>query len=222
MSKTKYIITLTLWVLLFIVILVFFTLALSVNKIFFAFFAVFVLLEILLTVFTYKPLQKYETDKIIKDAEAIFFSYIDCNLSHEDLIRKLEQNDYIRQNEHKFLRKFDDNCGDGMVSYRYYAFIIQQENNETVNLNMYEDEFTKSFTTTINCFIFLNENIDENLKLCLEYIKDCIIDNSIHRYKYKKYAMPFIYYKNKLFYVYHKTKKSHINEVFKILNINKK
>ena len=48
MSKTKYIITLTLWILLVIVILVFFTLALSINKIFFVFFAVFVLLEILL------------------------------------------------------------------------------------------------------------------------------------------------------------------------------
>ena len=222
MSKTKYIITLTLWILLAIVILVFFTLALSINKIFFVFFATSILLEIILILFSYKPLKRYETNKIIKDANSIFFSHIDCNISYEELIKKMEQSNYIKQNRHKFLRKFDDNCGDGMVSYRYYAFTIQQKNNEIVYLNMYEDEFSKSFTTTNNCFIFINTNIDEHLNQCLAYVKECIIDTSIHTYKYKKYAMPFIFYDNKLYYVHHKTKKAHINEVFKILDISKK
>ena len=222
MSKTKYIITLTLWILLAIVILVFFSLSLTINTVFFVFFSICILLEIVLILLTYKPMKNYETDKIIKDTNGISFSHIDYNLSYENLIKKLEQNDYTKQKEYKYLRKYDDNCGDGIVHYRYYAFIIKQENNELVNMNMYEDEFSKSFTTTNNCFIFINTNIDEHLNQCLEYVKECIIDTSIHTYKYKKYAMPFIFYDNKLYYVQHKTKKAHINEVFKVLNISKK
>ena len=61
--------------------------------------------------------------------------------------------------------------------------------------------FGKGMTTYNIGYIFINENVDENIEIIKNYIKATILDVKVHPYKYKKFFVPILINNNKVYYI---------------------
>ena len=136
--------------------------------------------------------------KLNKKIDNLDFSIIDISISEIDLKSKLIGYGYTNTKD-IFHKVVDENCGDGNIVHHYYATIYKT--NEVVDIQDILKSFGKGMTTYNIGYIFINENVDENIEIIKNYIKATILDVKVHPYKYKKFFVPILINNNKVYYI---------------------
>ena len=63
------------------------------------------------------------------------------------------------------------------------------------------EQFSKGMTTYNIGYIFVRENIDHNLDVLKNYIKETVVDVETNRYRYNKFFTPIIITDEKIYYL---------------------
>ena len=71
----------------------------------------------------------------------------------------------------------------------------------TVDIATLLEQFSKGMTTYNIGYIFVRENIDHNLDVLKNYIKETVVDVETHRYRYNKFFTPIIITDEKIYYL---------------------
>ena len=154
---------------------------------------------IILIISKYKKLISYEVKRIKKKINDLDFTSIETSVTKNEIINRLISNGYKFINAEILYKEVEENCGDGDIILRYCAKLITVENE--LNLEQCLDGFNKGLTNYNIGYVFIDGNLEENLHLLKEYIKDTIVDVEVHRYKYKNFFVPIIISENKIFYL---------------------
>ena len=146
----------------------------------------------------YKKLIEYDINKLNKKIDNLDFSILDISISDSELYNKLLKGRYVSRNGilHK---EVEENCGEGSIFNHYYVIINKA--NELVDIQAILDNFSKGMTTYNIGYIFVNDNIEENIGIVNKYIKATLMDVKVHPYKYKKFFVPILITKDKIYYV---------------------
>ena len=129
----------------------------------------------------YKKLVTYDSVKIKNKIQILDFATIEYSVTANELIEKLKTRGYAKIAENIFQRKIEDDVGDGgIVVSHYYAALLQI--NMTVDIATLLEQFSKGMTTYNIGYIFVRENIDHNLDVLKNYIKETVVDVETHRY----------------------------------------
>ena len=146
----------------------------------------------------YKALINFDTQKLNEKIENLDFSIIDTPISQSEIYNNLMKLGYT--NEKGFFHKaIEENCGDGNIVNHYYATI--RKTNEVIDIQEILKSFGKGMTTYNIGYIFVNENVDENMEIIKNYIKTTILDVKEHPYKYKNFFVPILISSNKVYYI---------------------
>lgn len=206
MTRKKYIIIHIIFILLMVISLTLFGYGLSIkDKDSFMFSLLMIVCfislasTIIFIIFNYKKLVSYEADKIKEKIEDLDYTTIDYLIDEKECFNKLLCSGYrIKSNE--FLeKKVEIDTGDGGFFIYYSAKIIQIDG--LIDISSCLEGYKKELCNINLCYIFINENIDENLNILKEYIKATIVDTKIHSYRYKNYFIPMIIANNKVYYI---------------------
>ena len=151
-------------------------------------------------VLNYKKLVAYDSVKIKNKIQNLDFATIEYSVTANELIEKLKTRGYAKIAENIFHRKIGDDVGDGgIVVSDYYAALLQI--NTTVDIATLLEQFSKGMTTYNIGYIFIKENIDHNLDVLKNYIKETVVDVETHRYRYNKFFAPIIITDEKIYYL---------------------
>ena len=134
----------------------------------------------------YKKLVAHDSIKIKNKIQSLDFTTIEYSLTVNELCEKLKARGYVKTAENIFCRTIEDDVGDGgIVVSQYYAALLQI--NMTLDIATLLEQFSKGMTTYNIGYIFVRENIDQNLDVLKKYIKETVVDVEIHRYRYKSF-----------------------------------
>lgn len=147
----------------------------------------------------YKKIISYDENRIRKKINDLDFTVIDATFTESECISRLILNGYRVLNSEILHKKVEENCGDGDIILNYYAKVITVDND--LNIQQCLDGFNKGFTEYNIGYIFIKGNVEHNLNILKEYIKDTIVDVEVHRYKYKNFFVPIIICENKIYYL---------------------
>jgi len=148
----------------------------------------------------YKKLVAYDSVRIKNKIQNLDFAAIEYSVTANELIEKLKTRGYAKIAENIFHRKIEDDVGDGgIVVSHYYAALLQI--NMTVDIATLLEQFSKGMTTYNIGYIFVRENIDHNLDVLKNYIKETVVDVETHRYRYNKFFTPIIITDEKIYYL---------------------
>ena len=205
MSTKKYIVTFVIFALLLILTLSLFFSGLLIKDHSLVTFYILVVISCLCFVFAvvfiainHKALVNYDTKKVNEKINNLDFSIINTPISQPEIYNKLIKLGY--KNEKGIFHKvLEENCGDGGIVNHYYAIIYEVD--ETLDISVILNHFSKGFTTNNIGFIFVNDNVQGNLETLKEYIKQTILDVKVHAYKYKTFFVPIIIANNKIYYI---------------------
>ena len=205
MTTQKYVITFVVFALLLVLTLSFFFGGLYIKEhssvafyILIAFSFISLAVAIIFIAVNYKELVNYDVKKLNKKIDNLDFSIIDISISESDLKSKLIGYGYTNTKD-VFHKVVDENCGDGNIVNRYYAII--HKTNEVIDIQEILKSFGKGMTTYNIGYIFVNENLDENIEMIKNYIKATILDVKVHPYKYKKFFVPILISNNRCYYI---------------------
>ncbi|MBE6595123.1 MAG: hypothetical protein E7644_04930 [Ruminococcaceae bacterium] len=146
----------------------------------------------------YKKLINYDINKINKKIANLNFSIFDISISESELYDKLTKCGY-KIKKGIFHKEVEENCGDGSIVNRYCVII--NKTNELVDIQAILEHFSKGMTTYNIGYIFVNENIEENIEIIKKYIKATILDVKVHPYKYKHFFVPIVIANDKIYYI---------------------
>lgn len=147
----------------------------------------------------YKKLVTYDSVRIKNKIQNLDFATIEYSVTANELIEKLKTRGYAKIAENIFHRKIEDDVGDGIVVSHYYAALLQT--NTTVDIATLLEQFSKGMTTYNIGYIFVKENIDYNLDVLKNYIKETVVDVETHGYRYNKFFAPIIITDEKIYYL---------------------
>ena len=147
----------------------------------------------------YKKLVAYDSVKIKNKIQNLDFATIEYSVTANELIEKLKTRGYAKIAENIFHRKIEDDVGDGIVVSHYYAALLQI--NTTVDIATLLEQFSKGMTTYNIGYIFIKENIDHNLDVLKNYIKETVVDVETYRYRYNNFFAPIIITDEKIYYL---------------------
>ena len=205
MTTKKYVITFIIFALLLVLTLTLFFGGLFIKEhsliafyILIAFSCISFVFSIIFIAINYKELVIYDVKKLNKQIDNLDFSIIDISISESDLKSKLIGYGYTNTKD-IFHKVVDKNCGDGNIVNHYYATI--HKTNEVMDIQDILKSFGKGMTTYNIGYIFINENVDENIEIIKNYIKATILDVKVHPYKYKKFFVPILINNNKVYYI---------------------
>lgn len=205
MTTKKYVITFIIFTLLLVLTLTLFFGGLFIKEhsliafyILIAFSCISFVFSIIFIAINYKELVNYDIKKLNKRIDNLDFSIIDISISESDLKSKLIGYGYTNTKD-IFHKVVDENCGDGNIVNHYYATI--HKTNEVMDIQDILKSFGKGMTTYNIGYIFINENVDENIEIIKNYIKATILDVKVHPYKYKKFFVPILINNNKVYYI---------------------
>ena len=205
MTASKYVITFIIFTLLLILTLSLLFGGLLIKEhnpvafyILLAFFFIFLAVAIIFIALNYKKLVNYDVKKLNKEIDNLDFSIIDISISESDLKSKLIGYGFTNTKD-TFHKVVDENCGDGNIVNHYYATI--HKTNEVIDIQEILKSFGKGMTTYNIGYIFVNENVDENIEIIKNYIKATILDVKVRPYKYKKFFVPILICNNKCYYI---------------------
>ena len=205
MTTKKYVITFIIFALLSVLTLTLFFGGLFIKEhsliafyILIAFSCISFVFSIIFIAINYKELVNYDIKKLNKQIDNLDFSIIDISISESDLKSKLIGYGYTNTKD-IFHKVVDKNCGDGNIVNHYYATI--HKTNEVMDIQDILKSFGKGMTTYNIGYIFINENVDENIEIIKNYIKATILDVKVHPYKYKKFFVPILINNNKVYYI---------------------
>ena len=151
-------------------------------------------------VLNYKKLVAYDSVKIKNKIQNLDFSIIESSVTANELREKLKACGYTQTTESSFHKKVENDVGDGgIVVSHYYAALLQI--NMTVDIATLLEQFSKGMTTYNIGYIFVRENIDHNLEMLKNYIKETVIDVETHRYRYNKFFTPIIITDERIYYL---------------------
>ena len=163
-----------------------------------AFSCLCLIFAIIFIAINYKDLVNYDFKKLNKKIDNLDFSIIDISISESELRSKLIRDGYTNTKE-IFHKIFEENCGDGHVVNHYYATILKT--NDIVDIQGLLESFNKGMTTYNIGYIFINGNVEENIEIIKNYIKETILDVKIHAYKYKNFFVPIIITNDRIYYI---------------------
>lgn len=153
-------------------------------------------LAILIIVFNIKKFQEYDTNKISSDIENIEYKTINTSISFNECFNGLFLNGYNRLTKELFVKKstvspeeFDTN--------ENHIKLIRIDN--IINIEECLQDYSKNNNNI--ALIFIENNINENLDILKEYIKETMIDVEVHIYGYKVFFAPIIITKDKIYYI---------------------
>lgn len=205
MTTKKYVITFIIFALLSVLTLTLFFGGLFIKEhnliafyILIAFSCISFVFSIIFIAINYKELVNYDIKKLNKQIDNLDFSIIDISISESDLKSKLIGYGYTNTKD-IFHKVVDENYGDGNIVNHYYATI--HKTNEVMDIQDILKSFGKGMTTYNIGYIFINENVDENIEIIKNYIKATILDVKVHPYKYKKFFVPILINNNKVYYI---------------------
>ncbi len=205
MTTKKYVITFIIFALLLVLTLTLFLGGLFIKEhnliafyILIAFSCISLVFAIIFIAINYKELVNYDVKKLNKQIDNLDFSIIDISICESDLTSKLIGCGYINIKE-VFHKVVDENCGDGNIVNHYYATI--HKTNELIDIQEILEQFGKGMTTYNIGYVFVNENVKENIDIIKNYIKATILDVKVHPYKYKKFFVPILINNNKVYYI---------------------
>lgn len=205
MTTKKYVLTITIFALLLALSLSLFFCGLSINGhtsvafyIFVAFSGLCFAFAIVFIAINYKALLNYEIKKSNKKISNLDFSTIDTSISQSELYNKLKEFGY-KNKSGIFHKVLEDNYGDGNIDYHYCAII--HEADEIIDVPAILEYFSKGLAIYNIGYIFVNGNVEENIKIIKEYIKSTLLDIKKHTYKYKKFFVPIVIAKGKIYYI---------------------
>ena len=205
MTRKKYVITFVIFALLLILSLFLFFAGLFLKDNNENVFYIFVvgscfsfISAIVLIAINYQKLVAFDVKKINKKINNLDFTVMDMPISKSELCDKLIKFGYIYKNE-IFHKVVEDNCGDGCVVSHYYVTIHQADG--SIDIQSTLERFDKGMTTYNIAYIFLDNNVDENIAKIRDYIRQSILDVKVHTYKYKKFFVPIILAHNKVYYI---------------------
>ena len=154
---------------------------------------------IILIISKYKKLISYDVMRIKKKINDLDFTSIETSVTKNEIINRLISNGYKFINAEILYKEVEVNCGDGGIILSYCAKLITVDNE--LNLEQCLDGFNKGLTNYNIGYVFIGGDLEENLHLLKEYIKDTIVDVEVHRYKYKNFFVPIIISENKIYYL---------------------
>ena len=203
MTTKKYILTFAVFSILLVLTIFLFVGGLSIkseNEIAFYVFSACSCLCLIGAIFyiavNYRKLTEYDINKLNIKIDNLDFSIVDISVSEGELYNRLLKDGYSISKGilHK---EIDENCGDGSIVNRYCVIINKA--NELVDIQAILENFSKGMTTYNIGYIFLNDNIEENISIIEKYIKSTMLDVKSHPYKYKKFFVPIIITKDKIY-----------------------
>ena len=154
-------------------------------------------------VLNYKKLVSYDVNRIENKFKSLDFSMIEESIDESKIYQKLENHGYKMIDENTFYKEVEFDVGDGGIATDHYYAIISKVNG-IVDIQSLTSEISKSVKTdmiTYNIgYIFLDNNIESNLEIFKQYIKERFINECTHEYKGKKYFVPIIISPQKIFY----------------------
>ena len=205
MTNKKYVLTFIVFALLLILVLILFFVGLSfkeTNEVVFCIFAAGAFLCLIAAIFfiaiKYKELIAYDERRINKMISNLDYSVMDVSIPERDLRDRLIHFGYT-ENKEIFHKVSEDNCGDGIVVNNYYVTIHKM--NKEIDFQKIIECYNKGMTTYNIGYVFLDENIEDNLGKTKEYIIETIKDVKMHAYNYQKFFVPIIITKDRVFYV---------------------
>ena len=148
----------------------------------------------------HKKLIAYDSVKIKNKIQNLDFSAIEYSVTANELCEKLKTCGYAKTAENIFHRKIEDDVGDGGIAVSHYYVALLQIN-MTVDIATLLEQFSKGMTTYNIGYIFVKENIDHNLDMLKNYIKETVVDVETHRYRYNKFFTPIVITDEKIYYL---------------------
>ena len=170
---------------------------LFMHRIFIIMSIIFFVLGILIIVINYKKIVAYDTNKIRSEVENIDYIIINNTITKNECFVELVTNGYNRLTNELF-EKENTHDADDSGPIHYYSKIIHVDN--LVNIEECLKDYTKGTNYNIG-YIFVQNNIEENLNILREYIKETIVDVEIHVYKHKVFFAPIIITNDKIYYI---------------------
>lgn len=152
--------------------------------------------SILTIVINYKRIVAYDIKRIKKKVENIDFITINNVVTYNDCFVELLSKGYKRLSNELFYKEDTNSAND--VDVIYYSKIINI--NGIINIEECLEGFKKGINYNIG-YIFVNDNIKENLNIVREYIKEVIVDVESHAYGYKVFFVPIIITNDNIYYI---------------------
>ncbi len=207
MTTKKYILTLVVFLLLLAAVPTLFFLGLSLKEdsiVSFYLFAtvacVSLISAIIFITINYKKLVAYDSIKIKTKIQNLDFTAIEYSVTENELCEKLKTCGYAPKTENIFHRKVETDVGDGgIVVNHYYAALSQI--NVTVNIATLLEQFSKGMTTYNIEYIFVRDNVDRNLDMLKNYIKETVVDVETHRHRHDNFFIPIVITDEKIYYL---------------------
>lgn len=204
MTPKKYILTYIIFFVLVVSTLIFLVFSLKATNIF-AFYGFTIaacisfVSALLFIILNYKKLIAYEAVRVANKIKDLDFSVIEVSINEKEIQEKVKIFGYAKTAEHFYHKKMETDVGDGIVIDHYYIALLHIE--QTIDIFKCLEKFSKGMTTYNIGYIFVDENLEKNLEMIKQYIKETVVDIEIHRHGYKKFFSPIVISANKIYYL---------------------
>jgi len=147
----------------------------------------------------YKKLAEYEYGRIRNKVKNLDFSCIETTASQTELFEKLEIHGYKKTANGLYHKAVSGDDEISVVEHYYVALLTSEAE---INIQKFLEKFNKRLLTYNIGYVFLTENIDQNLEALKNYMKETVLDVETHRYgRFKKFFTPIIITPNKIYYL---------------------
>lgn len=154
-----------------------------------------------LVLLNYKKLTAFDNRKLAEKLKDKDYTCVDCHIDEDSCRIRLKDDGYWHpmHSINILYEKVVIPGGDSDNIYHYYVKVVRVDG--IVDINEILVGFNKGLTTYNAACIYIDENIEENLTILKEYIKQSILDNETHPNKYKCFFAPLIFTKDKVYYL---------------------
>lgn len=147
----------------------------------------------------YKKLAEYEYGRIRNKVKNLDFSCIETTASQTELFEKLEIHGYKKTANGLYHKAVSGDDEISVVEHYYVALLTPEA---YMDIQKFLEKFHNRPLTYNIGFIFLNENIEQNLEALKSYMKETVLDVETHRYgNFKKFFTPMIITANRIYYL---------------------